>query len=321
MLFFVPNKQVIQDKHIDLKNGLKNTELLSFTNESIKRNLNIFWTSPDLFCSKTNSITIFNPQTLEPETLDIKQLNDKVKSVLFKYVGSINKYRSLITPVLDSFEKDFKGNFINDIDTMRFFFDKKYLLEFQEQGFNLPKTKLVTPQVSLKEILEHSQDKEHIIKPLSGELSVFFDKVSNIDENWLREKESHVSSWLIQEFSDKIWNGEYQLVFFGEQFSHGLHKNYSKKDNMPSQNDRAFNQYTPTQEEINLALELKKFVEEKLNKKIYYFRFDFLKQDDEIEILEFEAVNPGFFFTYLPSQTIMNVSEKFIDYLSSFNKQ
>lgn len=207
------------------------------------------------------------------------------------------------------------------------------------------------------EIGKHPRD--FIIKPVTGELANSLDVLSEIGkprpglksttlsarltnierqvnqadakrvqdetpDEWLRRKESKVGGWIVQEYHHDVWNGEYRLVFFGKICVLGLRKKYlkfSEDQIIPSEKYRVFDTYRATDEELELARDVRDYWEKNLGKKVHFFRFDFIKSEDgsEIKILEFEAVNPGLGFGALSMEKRRRVCAEFVSYLDYYD--
>ena len=102
-------------------------------------------------------------------------------------------------------------------------------------------------------------------------------------------------------------------MFLRDKFLSGSHK--SSTDIHFKQKKGARVPYKPTAEEINLALKARDILEQKLGFEIKYFRFDFLKGQDSIEVLEFEGVNPSFHYAYLAKEDVKDKHVEFINFL------
>lgn len=104
-------------------------------------------------------------------------------------------------------------------------------------------------------------------------------------------------------------------MFLRNNFFSGSHK--PSTDIHFKQKKGARVPYKPTEEEINLALKARDILEQNLGFEIKYFRFDFLKSQDGIEILEFEGVNPSFHYAYLAKEDVKDKHIEFINFLES----
>ena len=123
---------------------------------------------------------------------------------------------------------------------------KNYLVEvdgekLKEIGILTIPTKAYSKKVEYNQIKnDFSNLEKYLIKPITGELSNSLNCLNNIDEDFLRKKQSKVGGWVVQPIKNEIWNGEYQLVFVGGKLIYGQKKNYKKEleSNIPNQKSR-----------------------------------------------------------------------------------
>lgn len=118
---------------------------------------------------------------------------------------------------------------------------------------------------------------------------------------------------------EEVFNGEYQLIFFGDEFSHGQVKMVGKKaDGTPNQANRVIHtNYKPNQDEVNLCMDLKGYMEDTFHKELHFFRCDFFKDKfGHPSVLEFEMCNPGFFFHKRERKEDLQISKHFLDSIS-----
>lgn len=314
MIIILKNPQDIYEKSNQLSDKI-NLETLLFTNALKSNSEKVFWTCLDWF--QENKIHIFDPITKQNLMCNYKNIDKIDNIVLFKHMGSVEGQIEKIKSIFKNLETNSNLRIINNTNVFLYGFDKKYLLELKKTGFPVIPTKLYSNKTSFNELdNEYKILSNYLIKPTTGELSNSVKLLSDIDDNWLRYKETKVNNWLIQEFQNDIWNGEYQTVFFNNSLSHAHKKLFEKSNSqkLPSNNLRKFYEYNPNNKEIDLAMDIKKFVEQKLQTHIDYFRFDFIKdKNNNPKILEFEMVNPGFFLMYYPFEKSKIISHNFIN--------
>lgn len=317
---------------------VESIELDVMTKVFSKKGWECYWTCLEWLNLDNGTIQFFEPFKQTTQTIKLNQLSDNFAAIIFRIIASVEGQRDFISKAIDSLQSNFSGLLINHPETMKYGIRKDYILELQENKFPVIPTAYFDKSVSYADLYkEIDSSNEYIIKPVTGELSNSFAKVENADyvkyyykdnitevetektkngEQYLRRKEEFIGGWLLQPYyKDILDEGEFQLVFFRETFSHGLKKTYKNQTGfvLPSQKQRETNLYNPTEKEIELALNIKDFFEKKLLKPIYTFRFDYLKlKNGEIKILEFEILNPGFFIGYLKDdEAKFNVAHKF----------
>jgi hypothetical protein len=292
-------------------------ELDVFTNVFSQKGWNCFWTCLEWLDLTDQTIKFYEPLNQSTATINLDQLTDNFCVIVFRIIGTVEGKRELVKKSIEILQNNFSGLIINHPETMKYGIRKDYILELQQNGFPVISTQYFENTVTLSEITSSIQNlSDYIIKPITGELSNSLKTLNEVDEQFLRRKQDKVGGWLRQPLMKEIWNGEYQLIFFRENFSHGCKKSYQKFSAdmlLPSQEQRDINIYTPTDKEIELALSVRKFFETQLSKPIHTFRFDYLKmENDDVKILEFEILNPGFFIGYLKDNNDkFKVADKF----------
>lgn len=311
------NFEKLADIDVHSDKTVESIELDVLTKVFSKKGWDCYWTCLNWLDLDKGTIKFFEPFKRTTEIIKINQLSDNFAVILFRIIGTVEGQRDFVSKAIDTLQQNFSGLLINHPETMKYGIRKDYILELQANGFPVIPTKYFENTVTLDSVTASIDNPtKYIIKPVTGELSNSLTTLDRVDENFLRRKESKVGGWLVQPLLNEIWDGEYQLVFFRETFSHGCRKSYTKiSDEMllPSQDHREINLYEPTDKEKELALSVRKFFEDKLSKPIYTCRFDYLKmKDGSIKILEFEILNPGFFIGYLKDDvTKFNVAHKF----------
>lgn len=309
-------------------------ELEVMTKVFSKKNWECYWTCLKWLNLDKGTIQFFEPFKRTTQTIKLNQLSSSFTVIVFRIIGNVEGQRDFILQVINHLQSNFSGLIINHPETMKYGIRKDYLLELQKNNFPVIPTKYFETNISYADLYkEVKSNNDYIIKPITGELSNSFAKIENenqvrfydsgsdsekidLGEDFLRRKESKIGGWLLQPFYHEIWDeGEYQLVFFRENFSHGCKKTYSRVPGsfLPSQNHREISLYEPSEDETSLAIAIKRFFEQKLNKPIYTFRFDYLKlRTGEMKILEFEILNPGFFIGYFKDDYVkFNIAHKF----------
>lgn len=260
-------------------------------------------------------------------TLD--ELNEKIGFMIIRNVGSVEGNFKMIAEYLDFIIEKYKGIALNNPIAMRKGMTKRYLVELDANslksiGMNTIPTKAFDKTVSYDELVKgYTNLENYLIKPITGELSNSLKCLNDIDEEFLRYKESKVGGWVVQPIKNEIWNGEYQLVFIGGELIYAQRKGYVKDENsnMPSQKNRIIDKYYPSENEVSIAKNVIKYFCELYNIKLDICRIDYMKDENGQPILiEFEMVNPGFFIGYMNEhdKTIKQIVRRIREYCENY---
>lgn len=314
---------------IDVYNKNFNAELDTFSYAFENSMWECYWTCMDFVNFENKEIIIYNRKRDKYQSIQLSQLDSEIGFIIFKYLGSVEGQRDKILATITLLEQEYSGIIINHPITMKYFIDKKYLKDMEIRGFpNLIKnTSIFENNVKYTELVENAEKlgrtSEFIIKPLTGELANSFSLLNDADEAFLRRKQNKVGGWILQPLTPHIWNGEHRLIFIGNMCSIGLKKIYIKKDSnqiLPNEKERVFCNYIPTKDELGWATNIRKMWEDSMNHKIYYFRLDFVKdENNKPYMLEFEALNPGFGFSVIPEKSRMRIANEFISFLNFYS--
>ena len=251
-----------------------------------------------------NIYQISNNQKID---MTIDEINDKISIMIIRNLGSVEANFTMIQKRLNYLLKNYKGKTINDIKSMLKGMTKNYLVEIYSEelnkiGMKIIPSKIYSNTVTFEEICNaYPNNREnYLIKPVTGELSNSLNNLNDIDEEFLRYKESKVGGWVIQPIQNDIWNGEYQISFLNGNPIYAQKKEYPKNGSIPNQKQRKICKFTPTENEISIMKNVIKYFENKYNLNIVLCRIDFMKDQNGIpKLLEFEMVNPGFFIGYM----------------------
>lgn len=323
---FNTNYEEFADINVDPDTTKESVELEVMTKVFSKKGWECFWTCLDWLKEEGGTLRFYDPIHRSERLVTISDMNENFEVIIFRIIGTVEKNRDWILRALDILEENFKGLIFNHPKAMKYGITKDYLLKLQDAGFPVIPTVRFDPTVSFVDLIQGAEvGKQYIIKPTTGELSNslaelvsndcvrFFDKGESAfktvpGEGYLRFKEGKLGGWLLQPLLKNIKNGEYQLIFFGEKLSHGLKKTYlniTDENPLPSQKYREVALYEPAEHELEMALLVREYFQVELLMPIYSFRFDYIKtQNDEIKILEFEILNPGFFLGYIKDDNV-----------------
>ena len=312
MLFFV-HEDIIEEK-IKALYRHHHSELLDITRSLLQTHKALYWSSLKRVDRQEHYIQCFKltPLTYSTVTVSLDTLHRIAPITWLKHIGSVEARRQFLTEFIPYFNQHYRGRLINPADTLLYGMEKRYLLTLQQRGFPVVQSTLYPNTVSHVDLVErYKKPSTVIIKPSTGKVPNSFSLLSNIDEQWLRYKENLVGGWIVQPFYQAIWDGEYQLVYFDDNLSHGVVKQYQKsKQGIPHKNNLSLAPYLPSQREINMGLDIKDFFQNSLNIKLDYFRMDFLKDNNDYRIVEVDMVNPCFFYDDLPQQLQKRIQQQ-----------
>lgn len=330
-IFFSPRKLILPEsvtpKMAALRDDHYNLELDVFTYAFHHSRWTVYWTCMDDIDQVKKRITLYNPLKEEFETVSIDKLDELVQFVTMKYLGSVEAQRDRIVKTLKFLKTHFHGTIVNHPDTIEYATRKDYLVELKNAGFPVEQGTMTFPNtVTYPDLLRKTKKLGKpdgvVVKPITGELANSLSLLEDVTPKWLRAKESKVGGWIAQTLMPDVWNGEYRLVFLGNVCSHAMRKKYYRIDDdqkLPSEAYRVFEEYHPQPEELDLARRIRHFWETKLKKKIYFFRFDFVKsRKGQITVLEFETLNPGFGFGALSEELRQKVAREYVSFLQHY---
>ncbi|MEO9483104.1 MAG: hypothetical protein ABJG47_06645 [Ekhidna sp.] len=150
---------------------------------------------------------------------------------------------------------------VNDYETIIWNLDKHYLEDLQREGVNIVETHFIEPgdQRSLQEIHNELGWEHTVLKPAISAAAKDTYKL-NPDE-WAKVEQRYAAivsdeSMLIQPFQDDVVKrGEISLMLIGGVYTHAVLK-VAKPGDFRVQDDfgGTVQNYTPTQEEIDLAI-------------------------------------------------------------------
>ena len=255
----------------------------------------------------------------------IEELNKNIDIIMIRNVGSVEANFDKLQKYLTLLINEYEGKVLNNAKAMKKGMTKHYLMEIDPEylkniGFITIPTESFPTSVTMEEIASKYKNLEkYLIKPITGELSNSLKTLDSIDEQFFRYKETKVGGWIVQPIQECIWNGEYQLVFIDKELTYCQQKQYENKDgeNLPQQKSRKISKYSPSQTEVNNAKNLIEYISKLYNLHIDICRIDYIKDEQEnMILLEFEMVNPGFFIGYMKEddQDIKNIVDKLVQY-------
>lgn len=212
-----------------------------------------------------------------------------------------------------------ESTFINPIETIVWNFDKRYLLELENRGVNIAKTKVFEKGVEgkLKDAFSHFKIEELVLKPLisAGGRHTYRIKKENCEalEEVFRDllKEE---AMMLQEFQNDVpVNGEISLMFFGGKYTHSILK-LAKSGDFRVQDDfgGSVHDHEASEEEVKFA----KYALSQIQPIPVYARVDVFRDNyGNLALAEIELIEPELWFRNYPE-----AAEVFADYLKDYCK-
>ena len=244
----------------------------------------------------------------ELEKLDLRVVKKAWDSLNFNW--SETKF-AIFRSTWDYFDKfkDFKTwlekvkeetTFINSYELINWNLDKKYLIELNKKGVNIPTSEIITKEdnLNLESLFKKHDFSEAIIKPtISGAARETY-KISKNNFHEYEKKFFNLKSkedLIFQEFlSNIISKGEISLIFIGENYTHAV-KKIAKEGDFRVQDDHggSVEVYDASKEEILFAQNCLA----KCPILPVYSRVDIIyDNENEISLGEIELIEPELWF-------------------------
>jgi glutathione synthase/RimK-type ligase-like ATP-grasp enzyme len=190
--------------------------------------------------------------------------------------------------------------FINSYELINWNLDKKYLIELNKKGINIPTSQIITKEdnLTLENLFKKHDFSEAIIKPtISGAARETY-KISKNNFHEYEKKFFNLKSkedLIFQEFlSNIISKGEISLIFIGENYTHAV-KKIAKEGDFRVQDDHggSVEVYDASKEEILFAQNCLA----KCPVLPVYSRVDIIyDNENEISLGEIELIEPELWF-------------------------
>ena len=190
--------------------------------------------------------------------------------------------------------------FINSFELINWNLDKKYLIELNKKGINIPTSEVITKEdnLTLESLFKKHDFNEAIIKPtISGAARETY-KISKNNFHEYEKKFFNLKSKediIFQEFlSNIISKGEISLIFIGEHYTHAV-KKIAKEGDFRVQDDHggSVEVYDASKEEILFAQNCLA----KCPILPVYSRVDIIyDNENEISLGEIELIEPELWF-------------------------
>ncbi len=187
--------------------------------------------------------------------------------------------------------------------TLRWNMDKRYLLELQERGVEIPETTWIPHGTLSETLLKRLVSKPSVLKPAvsAGAYDTFRVSTDNIPEvsDKLKDVARH-KDLLLQEFVPEILTpGEYSLIFFRGEYSHAVLKRPAAGDYRVQ--PRYGGQQEKTQVDADVVDQAQKILLTIPFEDVpLYARVDGVLRDGRFILMELELVEP---YLFLECQT------------------
>ena len=227
-------------------------------------------------------------------------------------------HESFVTVLKDIEASD--AELFNSLDLIKWNIDKTYLEDLADRGISTVPTRYSENFTAgdLKFHFKHFDTEELIIKPRIGAGSastyrVDYSETGTELEEQLAERFGK-SPLMVQPFqTEVIKTGEYSLIYFCGDFSHGLLKR-------PKEGDfRVQEEFGGHLKRIYPDGPMTAFgrrVLQTLSRAPLYARVDFIEQGGAFRLMEFELIEPSLYFNLAPER-----AETFADYFCQSMKQ
>lgn len=189
----------------------------------------------------------------------------------------------------------------NSVDVIRWNMNKRYLLELQSKGITIPRTCFVdrSGRLDITKIRSVIGGGEVVVKP---EISASaWNTRRYVLETLNKQDEEDIGRLLgttnlvIQEFlPEVISEGEWSMVFFGDQFSHAVRKFPAAKDFRVQEEFGGTHRHEEGPPEI-LISQAKEAIAA-CTGELLYARVDGILRDDTFIIMEVELIEPALYF-------------------------
>jgi glutathione synthase/RimK-type ligase-like ATP-grasp enzyme len=186
----------------------------------------------------------------------------------------------------------------NPIPVIRWNSNKKYLKDLEYKGVPVIPTVFIEKGTTyfLSDIAKHKGWKDLVIKPAIGASSY---NVCLVKQNEYDKKQNEFvklsgqSDVCIQPFVKEIYNGEYSLIFLGNQYSHAVLKIPKKGDFRSNcETGGAEKRIEPEKRIIQQAANIVKTIHSPL----LYARVDGIILDGKFTLSELELIEPELYF-------------------------
>lgn len=189
-------------------------------------------------------------------------------------------------------------NVVNDLETLTWNLNKKYLFELSQKQLAVIPSLCVTPddQHTLPELMSMLGSEQIVIKPVQSAgawrtLRVNSSNVAEVDRDfalWRREQD-----FLVQPFMPEIMEeGEWSLIFFDGQFSHALIKR-AKAGDFRVQSDHGGTVHQVQAPEA-MRVQAERILQA-LERMPCYARVDGVMRDGQFMLMELELLEPELF--------------------------
>lgn len=194
---------------------------------------------------------------------------------------------------------DAVATLLNPLDVIRTTIDKGYLIDMAKAGYAVPET-MAMPQTRegwhaalANPLFAHAIAKRRIGAGAIGLRQIY----ANDDASW-EPLLAETHNYILQPFIPEVVSeGELSFLFFGERFSHAMHKRPRAGDiRVQMEWGGSVDVIEPSSRLINQAQEFLNF----LPAPTAYARVDVVEVEGRLLLMELEVFEPELFLTYVP---------------------
>lgn len=189
----------------------------------------------------------------------------------------------------------------NSYETIKWNHSKDYLLEFNQTSTKpVPTTEVkIKSSSDIEQLFGNFNSEKIIIKPFISATAhdTFWLTPDNFNESLDQIIEVNSRKRMMAQpfLSSVVEEGEYSFHFFNGEFSHAILKT-PKPGDFRSQEEYGSNVQTISPDESMLVFA--QTVLSHLNEKLLYARVDFVRNENEYNLMELELIEPSLYFGY-----------------------
>lgn len=243
--------------------------------------------------------------------LQVAEAFDSYSSIVFRSIWDYHLKIDNFQLFLDRLG-DYKGRIINPLSAIKWNYDKSYLLELQQKGVATVPSFLVfqdDDEPTLSELVKKTGWANFVFKPTIGASAYEVYHVQKGSDLAKVEEDLHTlqleGDILVQPFIEEIvTDGEYSLVFFGKNFSHGVLKQPKEGDFRVQQEfGGKVNAFKPASKIIDWAMDVIEKAQGCFSDEVFYCRVDYVLIENKPFLMELELIEPELYFEHSRNST------------------
>lgn len=204
---------------------------------------------------------------------------------------------------------------VNDYSLIEWNATKTYLYDLRKLGVPIiPSIFLNYESAISRDQLRKIQAEQYLVKPTIGANA---SDITIVDRDEIVMKISNLVAnndlnWFIQALHKEIYRGEISLIFYNDQFSHGV-KKIPKMEDYRSQEEYGsqINPYKPNEKELAFCRNILGH----LKHKTLFARIDYIHISREPHLMELEIIEPALYFRFSPlaAENFVTAFAKYIE--------